>query len=121
VPVELARAVMQAESHFDAHAISPKGALGLMQLMPGTAQEMYVRDALEPSDNIAGGVRYLRVLANEFHGDMVQMVAAYNAGPDAVHKYNGKVPPFPETQAYVRKVIALYFQFKDAKVAARDP
>lgn len=121
VPVALARAVMQTESHFDPRAVSAKGAVGLMQLMPGTAQEMYVRDALEPADNIAGGVRYLRVLANQFDGDMVKMVAAYNAGPDAVRKYNGKVPPFPETQAYVRKVIALYFQFKDAKVAERDP
>lgn len=122
VPVALARAVMQVESHFDSHAVSSKGALGLMQLMPSTAESMYVRDALSPRDNIEGGVRYLRVLANTFEGDMVKMVAAYNAGPDVVRKYGGKVPPFPETQAYVRKVIALYFQFKGmAKVAERDP
>lgn len=121
VPVALARAVMQTESAFDPHAVSNKGAVGLMQLMPTTAQSMYVHDPLSPEDNIQGGVRYLRVLANEFKGDMVQMVAAYNAGPDMVRKYGGKVPPFPETQAYVRKVIALYFQFKDmAKVAERD-
>jgi soluble lytic murein transglycosylase-like protein len=121
VPVALARAVMQVESNFDPHAVSEKGALGLMQLMPGTASEMYVRDALSAKDNIEGGVRYLRVLANTFDGDMVKMVAAYNAGPDSVRKYGGKVPPFPETQAYVRKVIALYFQFKDKpKVAERD-
>lgn len=121
VPKALARAVMQVESNFDSRAVSSKGALGLMQLMPGTAEAMYVRDALSPEDNISGGVRYLRVLANQFHGDMVKMVAAYNAGPEMVKKYGGQVPPFPETQAYVRKVIALYYQFKDAKVAERDP
>lgn len=122
IPVPLARAVIQAESNFDPHAVSDKGAIGLMQLMPGTANQMYVHDALAPKDNIEGGVRYLRVLANAFDGDMVKMVAAYNAGPDQVRKYGGKVPPFPETQAYVRKVIALYYQFKDvSKVAERDP
>ncbi len=112
MPVALVKAVMHAESAFDPNAISNVGASGLMQLMPGTAREMYVKDIFDPKDNIEGGTRYLRVLANEFNGDMVKMVAAYNAGPDAVRKYNGQVPPYPETQAYVRKVIALYFQYK---------
>lgn len=112
MPPALVRAVMHAESAFDPNAISHVGASGLMQLMPGTAREMYVKDIFDPKDNIEGGVRYLRVLANEFDGDMVKMVAAYNAGPEAVKKYGGQVPPYPETQAYVRKVISLYFQYK---------
>jgi soluble lytic murein transglycosylase-like protein len=121
MPPALVRAVMHAESAFDPNAISQVGASGLMQLMPATAREMYVKDIFDPKDNIEGGVRYLRVLANEFDGDMVKMVAAYNAGPDAVKKYGGQVPPYPETQAYVRKVISLYFQYKtQAQVAQGD-
>ncbi len=112
IPAALVRAVMHAESAFDPQAVSVVGASGLMQLMPPTAQEMYVKDIFDPKDNIEGGVRYLRVLANEFDGDMVKMVAGYNAGPDAVKKYNGQVPPYAETQAYVRKVLSLYFQYK---------
>ncbi len=112
VPAHLVRAVMHAESAFDPNAISHVGASGLMQLMPGTAREMFVQDIFDAKDNVEGGVRYLRVLANEFDGDMVKMVAAYNAGPEAVRKYNGQVPPYPETQAYVRKVLSLYFQYK---------
>lgn len=112
MPVNLVRAVMHAESAFDPNAISHVGASGLMQLMPQTAREMYVKDIFDVRENIEGGTRYLRVLANEFDGDMVKMVAAYNAGPDAVRKYNGQVPPYPETQAYVRKVLSLYFQYK---------
>jgi soluble lytic murein transglycosylase-like protein len=119
IPSHLVRAVMHAESAFDPNAVSPVGASGLMQLMPATAQEMYVKDIFDPAENIEGGVRYLRVLANEFDGDMVKMVAGYNAGPDAVKKYNGQVPPYAETQAYVRKVIALYFQYK-AQAAALE-
>jgi soluble lytic murein transglycosylase-like protein len=119
MPPALVRAVMHAESAFDPNALSHVGASGLMQLMPATAREMYVKDIFDPKENIEGGVRYLRVLANEFNGDMVKMVAAYNAGPDAVKRYNGQVPPFPETQAYVRKVIALYFQYK-AQAAEGD-
>ncbi len=121
MPPALVRAVMHAESAFDPNAISVVGASGLMQLMPGTAREMYVKDIFDPKDNIEGGVRYLRVLANEFDGDMVKMVAAYNAGPEAVKKYGGQVPPYAETQAYVRKVISLYFQYKtQAQVAKGD-
>ncbi len=112
IPAALVRAVMHAESAFDPNALSHVGASGLMQLMPATAQDMYVKDIFDPMENIEGGVRYLRVLANEFEGDMVKMVAAYNAGPEAVKKYKGQVPPYPETQAYVRKVIALYRQYK---------
>ncbi len=119
VPPELVLAVMHAESNFDTRALSNKGASGLMQLMPGTAEEMYVKDIFDAKDNIEGGTRYLRVLANQFDGDMVKMIAAYNAGPDAVKKYGGRIPPYEETQAYVRKVLALYYQYKEqAKRAA---
>lgn len=121
IPVNLVRAIMHAESAFDPNALSPVGASGLMQLMPQTAREMYVKDIFDVKDNIEGGVRYLRVLANEFDGDMVKIVAAYNAGPDAVRKYNGQVPPYAETQAYVRKVLQLYFQYKaQSEVAQKD-
>ncbi len=115
IPSALVRAVMHAESSFDPNAVSSKGASGLMQLMPGTARDMYVRDIFDTRQNIEGGTRYLRLLANEFDGDMVKMVAAYNAGPEAVRKYNGNVPPYPETQDYVRKVINLYFRYKAQK------
>jgi soluble lytic murein transglycosylase-like protein len=112
IPEPLLRAVMHTESNFDPHAVSSKGACGLMQLMPGTAEEMYVKDIFDIRENIEGGARYLRTLANDFQGDMVKMVAAYNAGPDAVKKCGGNIPPFAETQSYVRRVIALYFQYK---------
>src|SRR5439155_16776660 len=118
IPPDLVRAVMHAESAFDPQALSPVGASGLMQLMPDTAREMYVKDIFDSKENIEGGVRYLRVLANEFDGDMVKKVAADNAGPDAVRRYNGQVPPLPETQAYVRKVLMLYFQYKAQSQAA---
>ena len=111
IPPALVRAIMNAESNFDPRAMSDKGAVGLMQLMPGTADTMYVSDINNPRDNILGGVRYLRVLANTFDGDMVKIVAAYNAGPNAVISAGG-VPQIPETQDYVRKVLRLYFKYK---------
>jgi hypothetical protein len=120
IPTALVRAIMHAESNFNTNALSNKGASGLMQLMPGTASEMYVRDIFDSRDNIEGGVRYLRVLANLFEGDMVKMVAAYNAGPDAVRKYGGQVPPYAETQAYVRKVLQLYFHYKERERLTKD-
>lgn len=120
IPAALVRAVMHAESAFDPNAVSVVGASGLMQLMPQTAQEMFVKDIFDAKENIEGGTRYLRVLANEFDGDMVKMVAAYNAGPDAVRKYGGQVPPYAETQAYVRKVLSLYFQYKAQADGAKN-
>src|SRR6202022_4255491 len=122
IPESLVRAVMHAESNFDPHAVSPQGASGLMQLMPATAQDMYVRDIFDVRQNIEGGARYLRLLANLYEGDMVKMLAAYNAGPDSVNKYGGTVPPYEETQSYVRKVIQLYFQYKEqSRLAASEP
>jgi soluble lytic murein transglycosylase-like protein len=111
IPAELVRAVIAVESAGDAGAISHKGALGLMQLMPGTAGQMYVVDPVDPAQNIFGGTRYLRYLANQFGGDMMLVLAAYNAGPDAVRKYKG-VPPFEETRLYVRKVMSHYYELK---------
>lgn len=119
IPSSLLRAVIHAESNFDPRAVSPKGAAGLMQLMPITAEEMYVKDIFDVHDNIEGGARYLRFLANMFDGDMVKIVAAYNAGPDAVKKFGGLVPPYDETQAYVHKVIQLYFQYKQQSQLAK--
>ena len=119
VPQELVRAVMQVESNFKHNAVSSKGAAGLMQLMPQTAREMYVKDMFDARENIEGGARYLRVLANLFKGDMVKMVAAYNAGPEAVNKFNGQVPPYPETQDYVRRVVHLYFKYKSRSQLAQ--
>jgi soluble lytic murein transglycosylase-like protein len=118
IPLPLVRAVVHAESNFDRYAISSKGARGLMQLMPGTAREMYVHDLFDVKDNIEGGVRYLRVLANEFGGQMEKIVAAYNAGPEAVHRYDDNVPPYEETQTYVRKVLALYYKYKEQEQAS---
>jgi hypothetical protein len=122
IPTSLVRAVMHVESNFNPHALSHKGASGLMQLMPATAADMYVKDIFDVRENIEGGTRYLRVLANLFDGDMVKMVAAYNAGPEAVRKYGGQVPPYAETQAYVRKVLQLYYHYKEReRLAAGEP
>ena len=111
VPAELVRAVIWAESAGDAAAISRAGAIGLMQLMPRTAGDMYVEDPIDPAQNIMGGTRYIRWLANQFKGDMLLTLAAYNAGPEAVRKYGG-VPPFDETRQYVRRVVAYYQQLR---------
>ena len=113
IPAELIRAVIAVESAGDTAAISHKGAVGLMQLMPDTAGQMFVEDLVDPAQNIMGGTRYLRQLANEFAGDMVLVLAAYNAGPDAVRRYKG-VPPFDETRLYVKRVLAYYYQLKRA-------
>lgn len=107
----LLKAVMAAESNFNPRAVSEKGATGLMQLMPATARDMYVTDAFDPAQNIDGGARYLRLLQDRFGGDLERVLAAYNAGPEAVRRSGGAVPRIPETQAYVRRVIALYDQY----------
>ena len=112
VPVELLRAVMAVESNYNPRALSEKGAVGLMQLMPRTAQEMYVGDIWDPAQNIEGGARYLRTLANQYRGDVVKTLAAYNAGPDAVRRAGDAVPNIPETREYVRRVLALYHDFR---------
>jgi soluble lytic murein transglycosylase-like protein len=102
----LIRSVMQTESAFDALAVSPAGAVGLMQLMPEVAAEMGVEDPLDPRQNIMGGVKYLRRLLDLHRGNVRLALASYNAGPTNVIEYGG-VPPFPETQKYVKKVTRL--------------
>jgi soluble lytic murein transglycosylase-like protein len=111
LPEAFIRAVMLVESNFFSDAISEDGAMGLMQLMPQTALNMGVLNAFDPRQNVLGGTRFLRVLANRFNGDLVLTVAAYNAGEGAVDKYRG-VPPYPETRRYVRKVLHHYYAFR---------
>jgi soluble lytic murein transglycosylase-like protein len=116
LPEELLHAVMAVESGFNPMAMSNKGAAGLMQLMPGTAKDMYVNDVWSPSQNIDGGARYLRILANQYDGDLTKTLAAYNAGPEAVRRAGGGVPGIQETRDYVRKVLAIYERLKSQNV-----
>jgi soluble lytic murein transglycosylase len=106
----LIRAVIKAESDFDPRAVSRAGAIGLMQLMPQTAVRMDVRDMYDPDDNVGGGAKYLRQLLNRFHGNLPLALAAYNAGENAVERYQA-LPPFDETRQYVRKVLRYYRTF----------
>ena len=107
----LVRAVIHAESGFNARARSHKGAQGLMQLMPATARELGVRNAMLPHENIRGGARYLAELLARFRHDVVLATAAYNAGPEAVQKYAG-VPPYAETRVYVQRVRILHQRYR---------
>jgi hypothetical protein len=112
LPVELILAVMRVESRFDPDAVSRSGAMGLMQLMPATAEELEVRDPFDPRQNILGGARFLRILVNAFDGDLAGALAAYNAGPGALQR-NGGVPPTEETRQYVVKVLSHYHYYLD--------
>ncbi|MCC6217824.1 MAG: lytic transglycosylase domain-containing protein [Polyangiaceae bacterium] len=107
LPEALVRAVIRVESDFDPRAVSRANARGLMQLIPATAERMMVTDVFDPRQNIFGGVRYLRILANTFNGDLELTIAAYNAGEGAVMRWGG-IPPYEETQHYVAKVLAYY-------------
>jgi soluble lytic murein transglycosylase-like protein len=107
VDPRLVAAVARRESAFNSSAVSNKGACGIMQLMPATAQYLGVRDVFDPRENIFGGTRYLRTLLDTFHGDLDLALAAYNAGPGAVAKHRG-VPPYRETRAYVAAVRSTY-------------
>lgn len=107
----LIRAIIHAESAYQPDARSPKGAQGLMQLMPQTAAELEVADPFDPADNIDGGARYLAQLLSEFDGDLDLAAAAYNAGPNAVYQHGG-IPPYDETREYVRRVKILYKRYQ---------
>ncbi len=104
--------VMEQESHFNQHALSPKGARGLMQLMPGTAARLGVKRPSDPAQNIAGGTRYLKQLINQFHGRIDLVLASYNAGEGAVMKFGGRVPPYRETRDYVKRISYRYRRAK---------
>lgn len=118
LPVPFIRAVIKVESDFNPEVVSHAGAVGLMQLMPRTAASMGVQSSFDPRQNILGGTRYLRVLANRFNGDLVLTVAAYNAGEGAVQRYRG-VPPYRETRRYVRRVLHYYYSFRQPATPAR--
>ncbi len=117
VDYALVKAVIKAESNFNPSAISRKGAKGLMQLMPGTAEVLGVRDSFRPEDNIYGGVRYLRYLLDLFNGDLKLALAAYNAGENTVFRHNG-VPPYKETRNYIQRVLR---HLQDYRGECKDP
>jgi soluble lytic murein transglycosylase-like protein len=108
----LVKAVMKAESNFNPYARSPKGAQGLMQLMPDTAKLMSVDNPFDPDDNIKGGTKYLKFLDEMFQGDMELMLAGYNAGPNRVLEHNMKVPPIEETKTFIKRVKEYYKKIK---------
>ena len=111
VEPSLIRAIIHAESAYQPDAVSPRGAQGLMQLMPGTQQDLGVVDVFQPASNINGGTSYLAQMLDEFDGDVRLASAAYNAGPGAVRKYGG-VPPFSETKEYVRRIEILHRRYR---------
>ncbi len=107
----LIKAVIKQESNFNPNATSGKGALGLMQLMPGTARDMNVVDVFDPRDNIFGGARYLKRLYSQFNGSLALTLASYNAGPERIYSSNG-IPDIQETKNYVRTVLSFYDTYK---------
>ena len=112
VDESLIRAIIHAESAYQPDAQSPRGAQGLMQLMPATQRKLNISDPFDPAANIDGGTRYLADLLLEFNGDIALAAAAYNAGPTAVHKYGG-IPPYDETREYVKRVKILYQRYQN--------
>lgn len=120
LPRSLVRAVARAESALNPAAISPKGAQGVMQLMPGTAKDLGVDNAFDPAQNIDAGARLLRQLLEKYHGRVAEALAAYNAGAGAVAKHNG-VPPYRETRGYIRKVVKDFEKAETQDSAPKAP
>jgi len=118
VPARLVAAIVAVESEFNPHAVSRRGAQGLMQLMPATAASLDVQDSFDMQENLDGGVRHLRVLMGRFHNDLPLVLAAYNAGDRAVIAYHG-VPPYPQTRRYVVRVLRRYDPAAARAAAAR--
>ena len=118
IPKNFIKGVIRVESNFNYRAKSPVGAMGLMQLMPRTAKALGVNDPWDPRQNIMGGTKFLRRLANRYKGDMVQVLSAYNAGPGAVAKVDGSIP-FVGAERYVRAVLKHYYAFQDAEATVR--
>jgi len=112
----LVKAIIKAESNFNHRAVSPVGARGLMQLMPATAANFQVQDSFHPENNIDGGVRYLRYLMNLFNGNLPLVLAAYNAGENAILRYNNRIPPYPETQTYVKRVMSYFKKYSNVSI-----
>jgi len=107
----LVHSIILHESNYNIYAVSPKGALGLMQLMPDTAKQYNVKNVFDPEDNIEGGIKYLKDLTKLYESEKNPtplILAAYNAGQEAVKKYGGKIPPYPETRTYIKQVMATY-------------
>jgi soluble lytic murein transglycosylase-like protein len=117
---DLVSSVIRAESGFNVRAVSPKGAQGLMQLMPRTASELGVQNAFDPQANVEGGTRYLRELLERYDFDLIKALAAYNAGPQRVEQYGG-VPPYYETKAYVARIVRDFNKKKLAAKTATQP
>jgi len=123
VDYALIKAVIKTESDFDPSAVSRKGARGLMQLMPGTANNYQVDNSFDPWSNIDGGVRHLKHLIGQYGGDLPLALAAYNAGEGSVQKYNYRIPPYEETQTYVKRVMHYLNKYSNdsKKFASLEP
>ena len=119
MPFEFIKAVIRVESAFDPHAVSRVGAMGLMQLMPGTAESLNCDDAFDPRQNIMAGTQYLRIMANRYNGDINLVLAAYNAGSGTVSRFDGI--PYEATRRYIERVYQYYQEYLEESVAELDP
>lgn len=113
VDSRLVKAIIKAESDFNPKAVSKKGAMGLMQIMPENFQHLDIQDPFNPRENILGGTRYFKYLYDRFDGKLALSLAAYNAGPTAVDNYNKTIPPYRETEQYVQRVLSYYRNYKN--------
>jgi soluble lytic murein transglycosylase-like protein len=113
VAAPLLKAIIKAESNFNPRAVSRKGALGLMQIMPGNLKSLNIRDPFDPKQNIMGGARYFKRMMNRFGGKLPLAIAAYNAGPEKVARYQ-RIPPIKETENYVRRVLKYYNKYRNS-------